>query len=140
MRVPDVPVQVWWPDFNPVFFSGVLGYARLLCFRPIVLQVILPELWDTAVDLFDASRAGVVSDRKRTQKVQEKVNIRCRQMPKRACWFARRIFLIRPRVPNQNSPPQPTHCDTRTVPACEPMRRTNYFECAQAKHVLLLVR
>lgn len=37
------------------------------------LQVILPELWDTAVDLFDASRAGVVSDRKRTQKVQEKV-------------------------------------------------------------------
>lgn len=37
------------------------------------MQVILPELWDTAVDLFDASRAGVVSDRKRTQKVQEKV-------------------------------------------------------------------
>ena len=37
-------------------------------------QVILPELWDAAVDLFDASRAGVVSDRKRTQKVQEKVN------------------------------------------------------------------
>lgn len=36
-------------------------------------QTILPELWDTAVDLFDASRAGVVSDRKRTQKVQEKV-------------------------------------------------------------------
>jgi len=36
-------------------------------------QAILPALWDTAVDLFDASRAGVVSDRKRTQKVQEKV-------------------------------------------------------------------
>lgn len=36
-------------------------------------QTILPEVWDTAVDLFDASRAGVVSDRKRTQKVQEKV-------------------------------------------------------------------
>lgn len=38
-----------------------------------VSQVILPELWDAAVDMFDASRAGVVSDRKRTQKVQEKV-------------------------------------------------------------------
>lgn len=36
-------------------------------------QVILPELWDAAVDMFDASRTGVVSDRKRTQKVQEKV-------------------------------------------------------------------
>lgn len=39
------------------------------------LQVILPELWDAAVELFDASRAGVVSDRKRTQKVQEKVRV-----------------------------------------------------------------
>ena len=40
-----------------------------------VLQVILPEVWETAADLFDASRAGVVSDRKRTQKVQEKVGV-----------------------------------------------------------------
>lgn len=37
------------------------------------VQVILPQLWDAAVDMFDASRAGVISDRKRAKKVQEKV-------------------------------------------------------------------
>lgn len=44
----------------------------------VISQVILPELWDAAVELFDASRAGVVSDRKRTQKAQEKVTTWCR--------------------------------------------------------------
>ncbi|CAM9159942.1 unnamed protein product [Pylaiella littoralis] len=56
--------------------EGFSADHQLLCQIGNCLQldaVILPELWDTAVDLFDASRAGVVSDRKRTQKVQEKV-------------------------------------------------------------------
>lgn len=53
--------------------SLALNEPLVFCGRIILVQVILPELWDTAVDLFDASRAGVVSDRKRTQKVQEKV-------------------------------------------------------------------
>ncbi|CAM9387937.1 unnamed protein product, partial [Ectocarpus sp. 13 AM-2016] len=56
--------------------EGLSADHQLLCQIGNCLQletVILPDLWDTAVDLFDASRAGVVSDRKRTQKVQEKV-------------------------------------------------------------------
>lgn len=56
--------------------EGLSADHQLLCQIGNCLQldtVILPELWDAAVDLFDASRAGVVSDRKRTQKVQEKV-------------------------------------------------------------------
>lgn len=57
---------------RPVWKSTI-SRTTMLC-----PQVILPELWDTAVDLFDASRAGVVSDRKRTQKVQEKVRVKSR--------------------------------------------------------------
>lgn len=79
MSMPGVLVQVKRPDLNHGVCSGIPWYADLLCDRSYVWQVILPELWDAAVDLFDASRAGVVSDRKRTQKVQEKVkNIRYR--------------------------------------------------------------
>lgn len=76
------------------FCWGVPEYAHLLRGRSIFWQVILPELWDAAVDLFDASRAGVVSDRKRTQKVQEKVNIINinTKILKRACCLARRTL------------------------------------------------
>lgn len=61
-----------WPSAGFNFaFSETASLYSAAAFQP--RQTILPELWDTAVDLFDASRAGVVSDRKRTQKVQEKV-------------------------------------------------------------------
>lgn len=62
--------SIVWPS-SSIANSAKASFVPL----PHVLppQTILPELWDTAVDLFDASRAGVVSDRKRTQKVQEKV-------------------------------------------------------------------
>lgn len=51
-------------------------YSKIMFLIPSLTlhsKVILPDLWETAVDLFDASRTGVISDRKRTQKVQEKV-------------------------------------------------------------------
>ncbi|CAM9628712.1 unnamed protein product, partial [Discosporangium mesarthrocarpum] len=35
--------------------------------------VVLPELWEMAVTMFDASRAGVGSDKKQTRKIQDKV-------------------------------------------------------------------
>lgn len=60
--------------------GNVTAHGLLITDTPLqwaISQVILPELWDTAVELFDASRAGVVSDRKRTQKAQDKVISRC---------------------------------------------------------------
>lgn len=76
------PALIWFEDClisqAPIDFvrEPMARFVISLPFRPS--QIILPDLWEAAIELFDASRAGLTSDRKRTQKVQEKVSTRWR--------------------------------------------------------------